>query len=276
MTDDELREAAERARARQFFAAAVERELIDRNPLDGVPCKSVGNQGRLYFVKPSEIEAVIEACPNAEWRLIFALARWGGLRCPSEVLGLRWSDVNWDRMRFTVRSPKAIREGKSARDVPIFPELYPHLLAAFELSEEGEDAVFPGGGGTRRNLRTQAARIIRQAGLTPWPKVFQNCRSSRETELVEAYSTKAATLWLGNSPQVAVQHYLQVREEDWQKAVQNLVQQAREMSRKCEEGGHRQAKGQGVYGAIPKETALCSSTEPSQVTPRRFELRSPG
>ncbi|MCP4376076.1 MAG: hypothetical protein GY794_07890, partial [bacterium] len=36
-----------------------------------------------------------------------------------------------------------------------------------------------------QNLRTQAHRIIKRAGLKPWPKVFQNCRSTRETELVE-------------------------------------------------------------------------------------------
>ena len=30
-------------------------------------------------------------------------------------------------------------------------------------------------------------RIIRRAGLTPWPKPFQNLRSTRETELAETY-----------------------------------------------------------------------------------------
>ncbi len=263
-------------RARQFFTAAFKRELIGLNPFDGVPCKSVGNQDRLYFVKLVEIEAVIAACPSAEWRLIFALCRYGGLRCPSEVLPLRWSDVNWERMRFTVRSPKTIREGKSARDVPIFPELYPHLLAAFEQAEEGQDAAFTQHSGPRRNLRTQALRIIRQAGLTPWAKVFQNCRSSRETELVEDYSIKAATSWLGNSPQVAVQHYLQVREEDWQKAVHNPVQQAHGQPRTVPQLASDENQNQGACSAMRKETALCENTEPSPMTPRRLELRLPG
>jgi hypothetical protein len=39
-----------------------------------------------------ERNKVLEACPNAEWRLIFALSRFGGLRCPSEHLVLTWAD----------------------------------------------------------------------------------------------------------------------------------------------------------------------------------------
>ena len=179
-------------------------------------------------------------------------------------------------MRFTVRSPKTAREGRSARVVPIFPELAPHLLAAFEQSDEGVDAVFtqvPHGSG---NLRTQANRIIERAGLTVWPKLFQNCRSSRETELVEHHSIKAVTAWLGNSPQIAVKHYLQVREEDWQKAVQNPVQYAHAQGRKGGKDDDGLARKQGVFQPMRKETAQCGSTEPCSMTPRRLELRLPG
>ena len=37
--------------------------------------------------------AILEACPDQEWRTLFALVRYGGLRCPSEVLKLKWSDI---------------------------------------------------------------------------------------------------------------------------------------------------------------------------------------
>jgi hypothetical protein len=30
-------------------------------------------------------------------------------------------------------------------------------------------------------------RIIKRAGLKPWPKLFQNLRSTRETELAEDF-----------------------------------------------------------------------------------------
>lgn len=52
------------------------------------------------------IDAVIAKAPDAEWRLIIALTRYGGLRCPSEVLSLEWPHVDWERERMTVFSPK--------------------------------------------------------------------------------------------------------------------------------------------------------------------------
>ena len=49
---------------------------------------------------------VLEHGPDAEWRLIFALCRFGGFRCPSELLCLEGSDVLWDRDRIRIHSPK--------------------------------------------------------------------------------------------------------------------------------------------------------------------------
>ena len=64
------------------------------------------------------------------------------------------------------------------------------------------------------NLRTQLKRIIRRAGFTPWPKLFQNLRSTRETELTEQYPLHVVCAWIGNSQPVAAKHYLQVTDEE--------------------------------------------------------------
>src|SRR5690606_8303678 len=74
------------------------------------------------------------------------------------------------------------------------------------------------------NLRTHFKRIIERAGLTPWPKLFQNLRASRETELLASFPIHVVTAWLGNSPKVALEHYAIVRDDDYAKAVQNAVQ----------------------------------------------------
>jgi len=60
------------------------------------------------------------------------------------------------------------------------------------------------------NLRTQLERIIKRAGLTPWPKLFQNLRSTRETELAETWPVHVVCSWIGNSQAVAQKHYLQI------------------------------------------------------------------
>jgi ribosomal protein S18 acetylase RimI-like enzyme len=55
-------------------------------------------------------------------------ARYGGLRCPSEVLSLRIQDVDLAGGRITVTSPKTEHyRGKGSRVIPLFPELEPFL-----------------------------------------------------------------------------------------------------------------------------------------------------
>ncbi len=63
-------------------------------------------------------------------------------------------------------------------------------------------------------------KIIARAGLEPWPKTFQNLRSTRETELFKLTNgnVKAVCTWIGNSPEVAMQHYAQVTEADMKEA----------------------------------------------------------
>ena len=62
------------------------------------------------------------------------------------------------------------------------------------------------------------ARIIRKAGIEPWPKLFQNLRSTRETELAEQYPLHVVCAWIGNSQPVAAKHYLQVTEGHFRQA----------------------------------------------------------
>ncbi len=87
------------------------------------------------------------------------------------------------------------------------------------------------------NLRTQLNRIIRRAGLKPWPKLFQNLRSTRETELAEKYPLHVVCEWMGNTQPVAAKHYLQVTDEHFElaasdnSALQNALQQVAESPR---------------------------------------------
>ena len=64
----------------------------------------------------------------------------------------------------------------------------------------------------------------------PWPKLFQNLRSTRETELTKQFPIHVVCKWLGNSTTIASKHYLQITEEHYQdaagKAHQNAHHQA--------------------------------------------------
>lgn len=205
--------------ARFFFKRAIADNLIEENPFDGVRAGSEVNSERLKFISQEIVQRCIDAAPDSQWRTIIALARYGGCRTPSETLRLRWSDINWERGRFMVRSVKTEHhEGKATRFTPLFPELREVLEEAFELAPEGEDRVIYRYRETERNLRTEMGRIIDRAGEERWPRVFQNLRASRETELCRQYPLHVVAAWLGNTPKVAQKHYLDVTEEDFQRA----------------------------------------------------------
>ncbi len=211
--------------ARQFFRAALRRKLIAENPFSELKATVGSNRAREYFLSHQDAEKIIEACPDTQWRLIFALARYGGLRTPSETLLLRWIDINWEKYRMLVHSPKTEHHsGGESRLVPIFPELYSHLLAAYEEAEPGTEYVITRYRTKGINLRTQFMRIISKAGLKPWPKLFQNLRSTRQTELSKDWPEYIVCSWMGNSKAVAREHYLQVTDEYFKQAAQNPAQ----------------------------------------------------
>lgn len=170
-------------RARQFLKAAVRRRLIPVNPFAEVPCGSQVNAERIFYVSPEMIERVIAVCPDHDWRLIFALPRYGGLRFPSEVEDLKWSDIDWENLVFTVHEKKVEHHpGRGVRVVPIFGDLRPHVERAFQERLPGAIYVVPQARGGR-NLGTQAKRLVAKAGVAVWPKLFVNLRGSRSDDL---------------------------------------------------------------------------------------------
>ena len=77
----------------------------------------------MAFVDHDTINKVLDACPNSHWLAIVVLCRYAGLRCPSEVIALLWTDIDFEAGRMKVRSPKGENFGKGIRDVPLFPEV---------------------------------------------------------------------------------------------------------------------------------------------------------
>jgi integrase len=124
-------------KAKAFFASAVEFRLLDSNPFAKLPCTVRSNRSRMAYVTKADIEKVIDAASDAEFRLLVALCRYAGLRNPSETLSLKWEHIRLDGGRMNVQSPKtAHHEGKASRWVPILPELRPYLEDAWELCQD--------------------------------------------------------------------------------------------------------------------------------------------
>jgi integrase len=239
--------------AKQFFNHAVDKEFIDKNPFAKLKASCQANDARFRFITTQEAERVLEACPDAQWRLLFALSRFGGLRCPSEHLALRWGDVDWERGRLTVHSPKTEHHpGGESRMIPLFPELRPHLETAFDQAEPGAVYVISRYREAKQNLRTQFTKIIKRAGLKPWPKLFQNLRSTRQTELSGKFPSHVVCKWIGNSQAVATKHYLQLTDDHFEAALQPA--------------------GGVLQKAMQSDAALCRTIQPEIENTRQNDI----
>jgi len=277
--------------AKQFFQDAFERELIRKNPFTGLKSATQGNPDRFFFVTQEITDKVFDACPDCEWRLIFALARYGGLRVPSEILRLRLDDIVWDRVRFLVHAPKTeCYDGKATRWVPIFGELRPYLVEAWELAKPGQEYfILRGRENSGAYFRTMFMKIIRRAGLDVWPKLWQNLRSTRQTELEDRFKEYMVCAWLGNSAQVARKHYLQITDEHFEQAangaaessavaLQKAVQQPAADQNEDMEGVVESQENKANEPDMPPSAVTCRPNRwaymDSNHGPRRYQRRA--
>ncbi len=103
-----------------------------------------------------------------------------------------------------------------------------------------EDMYLPAAHGPRGwvncNLRTTFEKIVKRAGLEPWPRLFHALRASCESDLAREYPITTVCRWIGNTVSIAARHYVQVTDEDFRRAfgaAQNPAQQPSELVRKA-------------------------------------------
>ena len=207
-------------RARQVFAHAVDQGWITRNPFAKLAGRNEVNRAKDFYVTAEIMAQILEVSPDAELRAIVALARYGGLRCPSEVVPLEWDAVNWERQTLRVTSPKTEHhEGQAIRTVPLFPQVHDALTELWDQTPEGQALLFPNHQMTGAGLIGRLEAACRRAGIPPWPRPWKNMRATCETELLEQHPIQVVASWLGHSPTVALQHYAQIAKEHHARAV---------------------------------------------------------
>jgi len=250
-------------KVKAVFNWAVESGMIEKSPLDGVGRGSFVNREKDRFITMEEYRRLLDASPCQDWRVIIALARYGGLRAPSEVLRLRWSDINWEKSRFYVSSSKTERyEGKEGRVVPLFEELREELEKLFFAQPEKTEFVITRYRDPERsNLGTQFARIVKMAGVEPIQRPFDNMRASRSTEIYAEYGAFLESKWIGHSSKIAKDHYLQVREEDFERATGKKFKAGRA---NCSESNFPPLKRRFPTSEKNFPTTLPTSTERNQ------------
>ena len=253
--------------ARTFLHVARKHKLIDENPFSEVKIPTANVSARQRFIDRDAVQKLLDVA-NPTWRTIIALARFGGLRCPSEVLSLEWRHVDWERGRMTVPSPKTDRyDGKGSRTIPLFADLRPYLEEAFELAEPGQTHVVGGDhlakangptGWKNCNLRTAFEKLVKRAGLEPWPRLFHNLRSSRETELLEEFPVHVVALWMGHDAKVSLKHYAQTTEDHFDRAAGGAESGARAAQNPAQQASGGESRGaEGIARKRRRGSGYC-------------------
>lgn len=238
--------------ASQIFETAIRWKLALENPLRKLPKTVLENKERQVFVSWESILKAIEFAPSIEWKALIAFARLAGPRVPSELHELTWKDIDFVNRKIRFEAPKTKHHGGShtSRICPMFPELVPYLEAHWESLEPEEklpqSRVFRLASSPKVNLGTPFMRIIKNAGIEPWPKLFTNLRSTRETELFKKFSPPDVCKWFGHSPEIAARYY-----------AQSLAEEAKRATEIPTLGDVTQSKTVGVkVGAINTETGV--------------------
>ncbi len=191
--------------ARTFLHVARKHKLIEVNPFCEVKIPTANVTLRQRFIDRDMVRKLLDyATPT--WRIIIALARFGGLRCPSEVLSLEWRLIDWERGRLALPSPKTDRyDGKESRTILLFPERRMHLEEARELAEPGQTHVVGGNhlakaarptGWKSCNLRTSFGKLIKKADLNHGHASSSTCgRAVRRNCSNGSRSTSSRSGW---------------------------------------------------------------------------------
>jgi len=273
--------------ARMFFAHAMRQGLVEANPFQFVRHRPGDASERRAYVPAADVQRVIEYAPNGTWKLLIALSRFAGLRVPSEALSLRWQDVDWERQRLTVPSPKTQHlPGRSYRIIPLFPAIRPFLEAAWDEAPDGAEYVIPEeyrrraqgpAGWANANLRTTLQKVVRRAGLEPWPRLWHSMRASCETDLAREFPLAVVAKWLGNTQAVAMRHYVDVTDADFERAIAGTETSESEAAQKAAQHAHAMERGESQSAKAAHEKPLfLRGSAPACDTPQTGGVEAAG
>lgn len=125
-----------------IFEDALNDGLIEANPLDRLALNKILTKTKRksqYEVDPftlQEITAILDACDGPA-RNLFQFAFWSGLRT-SELIGLRWKDVDFKAGLIRVRQAVVVRETKSTKTLAGLRDvlMLPNARAALEAQKQ--------------------------------------------------------------------------------------------------------------------------------------------
>jgi len=140
----------------RVFAVGVEYEIVEKNPvrMEGRP-GDVPERGAQPF-SAGQLDKLKQAAgPDL---FVFLLLRWTGMR-GSDIVGLTWGDVHFDR--------REIERITQKRRKPVIIPIHTELLFALETEYEGRSP----------ELDDQVLPQTRERGRMTRPRLYQRCKA---------------------------------------------------------------------------------------------------
>jgi integrase len=193
---------------RRVFDWARDKGLTATNPVGEVRVAKISGAAEHPSSTPADIRRVVESCVNrGDWELALAihLARFQGLRVPSEIADLRFEDI------VVVEGPDAERririkdkKRRATRHMPLFGSTVDLLKQLNRLHGPPSDLVLPNLA-KRRNLSGAFRRAFGFAGVAPcYPMALRN-QCSRD--LLDSEHRECEHGWLGHTVEVQARFY---------------------------------------------------------------------
>lgn len=229
---DQLRKSSSAETAKRYFsviksvyANGVAEGKVRKNPFEKAVLRLESSEKQQHFYVTEEIaRQVLRKIPDLSMRAVWVLARWGGIRIPSEVQFMLWGDIDFERRRIKIREPKKTSKQRQdrgehrVREIPLFPEIYSILAEYRDHSfTQASDRMFSDAG---KGYSQYFTRCIRAAGIAVWPKLFNSLRATRDTELQKKHPPHVVSSWLGHTIEISQKYYIQTTDEDFEKALE--------------------------------------------------------
>lgn len=233
---------------KHLMSLAIEWELIPASPAHGVKPPKVP-AGRVRYLQPTELRAVLEACP--EWlRPIAGLAVATGMR-RSEILGLRWLDV--DLKGGYIMLPQT--KNGEGRIVYLNNLAQRALSAVTRAKAKPTDHVFAGDSVTPENVSLAFLRACRAVNISDFR--FHDLRHTAASWMrMRGADIHTVALILGHKDLRMAARYQHLSPAFLSDAVGLLDTTFAESSKTLEARQNRQCSGSIVPTASPTETTL--------------------
>jgi len=147
------------ARLRNMFNTAVEWDLLEASPLEGLRFLRENN-ARTRYLKLEECDRLTRACIARLTRAAVTLALHTGMRL-GEILSLRWRDLDWSSGLVLIPDSK----NGEPRHIPMDSAVR-ELLAAYPRWPNVDWVLTNCRGEQLRNIRGGFQNALRRAGLT--------------------------------------------------------------------------------------------------------------